>query len=323
MFNKRFQSNENGEIVTVTNDTGVFYSLSNGANIKKDIFFQKFSEMVDASSFLQTQSAAGLASLAEKMRTIDSSKVQDIGGNIPPGVKILQEAVSEQVVAPPEYREMLLRRFNEEQAHKDLSQYKVYENEDDAAADFERKQKSNQQKQRQVVSLRHQQEQAEITDKINQTSNQGVSMPNEYPGASGVDRSVPSPSAPIYMDAEEEAFRFFKSFKKVYPITLSVDFDERIAEPNFIKMMAVNYEGDIIKFYTREFMNRIQNDPGFLENKIYEKLKSIVFEEDQKKERKPRTPKVVAPKKLSSKRKTIPSVPKSDREKLQLGKNNG
>jgi hypothetical protein len=302
MFNKRFQSNENGEVVTVTNDTGVFYSLSNGANIKKDIFFQKFSEMLDASSFFQSQSAAGLSSLTEKIRTIDENKVQNISGNIPPGVKYLQEPISEQVQAPPEYKEMLLRRFNEEQAHKDLSQYKVYENEDDAAADFERRQKAVQQRERQIVSLRHQQEQAEITE------SQVSSMPTEHP----VSSSIPS-SAPMYMDAEEEAFRFFKSFKKVYPITLSVDFDERIAEPNFIKMMAVNYEGDIIKYYTREFMNRIQNDPGFLENKIYEKLRSIVFQEEkEKKPRKPKAAPVVEKKVTPKKRVTIPSVPKKD-----------
>ena len=40
--NKRFQSNETQEIVTIVGDNGVFYNLSNGANIKKDIFFQKY-----------------------------------------------------------------------------------------------------------------------------------------------------------------------------------------------------------------------------------------------------------------------------------------
>jgi hypothetical protein len=103
--------------------------------------------------------------------------------------------------------------------------------------------------------------------------------------------AMPAAPSSAYISPEEEAFRFFRSFKKVYPIKLTVDFDERIAEPNFIKMMAVNYEGDIIKFYTKEFMNRIFNDPGFLENKIYEKLKSLVFESSDEKPRKPRTPK--------------------------------
>jgi hypothetical protein len=53
----------------------------------------------------------------------------------------------------------------------------------------------------------------------------------------------------------------------------------------------MNYEGDIIKFYTKEFMNRIYNDPRFLENKIYEKLKSIIFEENDKPVKKTRVSK--------------------------------
>ena len=58
------------------------------------------------------------------------------------------------------------------------------------------------------------------------------------------------------------------------------------------------YEGDIIKYYTKEIMNRIYNDPGFLENKIYEKLKSIIFEESAKKEeQKPVEPKPKQPRK--------------------------
>ena len=92
--NKKFQSNETQEVVTVVGDNGVFYNLSSGANIKKDIFFQKYSEMVDATNFFQSQAAAGLSTLAEQLKNVDSNRVQDIGGNIPPIVKYRQEAVS-------------------------------------------------------------------------------------------------------------------------------------------------------------------------------------------------------------------------------------
>ena len=327
--NKRFQSNETQEIVSVVGDNGVFYNLSNGANIKKDIFFQKYSEMVDANSFFQQQRAAGLAGLTEKIKTVDTR-------NIPPGVKVLQESVSEQVAAPAQYREMLLRKFEQEQAHKDLSQYKVYENEDDAANDFEKKiqlqQPQRQQQQRprppQQYQDGYQPDPYQQPPVYQQPAYQAPQEPQyqqpqqEPQYQQPMNESVGQP--PAYVSPEEEAFRFFKSFKKVYPIKLSVDFDERIAEPNFIKLMAVNYNGDIIKFYTKEFMNRIYNDPGFLENKIYDKLKKLVFEEEQAKEKKPRAKKVtpVEPvKKPTPKRKTIPSIPKEDREKLQLGNN--
>jgi hypothetical protein len=45
--NKKFQSNETQEVINVVGDNGIFYSLSNGTNIKKDIFFQKYSEFKD------------------------------------------------------------------------------------------------------------------------------------------------------------------------------------------------------------------------------------------------------------------------------------
>mgnify|MGYP001159341405 CR=1 FL=1 len=283
LSNKKFQNNETQEIVAIVGDNGVFYSLSSGANIKKDIFFQKYSEMVDPSSFFQQQSAAGLQNLTEQLRSIDSSKVQDIGGNIPPSVKVNQESVAEQLQAPPEYRDMLMKKYQYEQEHKDLSQYKVFENEDEAADDWERKIKASQQPAPQRPRPRP--PQMEQTQQF-------------APPVEPIMENAQVQQSPVYMSAEEEAFRFFKSFKRIHPISVEVSFDEKIAQPDFIRMMVVNYEGDIIKYYTKEIMNRIYNDPGFLENKIYEKLKSIIFEESAKKEeQKPVEPKPKQPRK--------------------------
>jgi hypothetical protein len=271
--NKMFQNNDNMEIVTIVGDNGVFYSLSNGANIKRDIFFQKYSEVIpDPSNFFQTQSATNLQSLAEKLKTVDTSKIPD--GDMPAQVRYKQDSVSEQVKAPLEYKELLQKQRIWEEEHRDLSDYKVYDDDEDAAADFERRIKtSNQQSRIRQVPPEY------LQDEQNQSANEQVNQSS--------DGNQSSKSS--YVSAEEEAFRFFKSFKKVYPITLSVDFEEKIAQPDFIKLMAVNYEGDIIKYYTKEFMNRIYNDPGFLEIKIYEKLKEIVFAEPSIiKEKKPR-----------------------------------
>lgn len=262
LTNKKFQNNETGEIITIIGSNGVFYNLSNGSNIKVDIFFQKYSEVIDPNSFFNNNLTPGLENIVEKIKNVDTSKIKDIGG-MPPDIKYNSEPSVDQINLNKEYKEKLLREFKEEQARNNLSQYKVYDNDDDAALDFE-----NKINQKNSNNFNNEQ----IKDEFN------IKEVNEQP------------MKPSYLSAEEEAFRFFKSFKKVYPINLTIEFDERIAEPNFIKMMAVNYEGDIIKFYTKEFMNRIYNDPGFLENKIYEKLKNIVFENDKPK--RPRAKKV-------------------------------
>lgn len=248
--NKRFQNNETQEVVMIVGESGQFFNLNNGSNIKKDVFFLKYSEMVDPSNFFERQSAEGLNTLAEKLKNIDTTKIQEIGGNIEPEIKYNEKYVSDSPTPTAEYKKMLLEQYKYEQAHKDLSQYKVYDNDEEAARDFERR----------------------INPDLYKTEDVNENV-----------RPVQPPQiVQPQLTQEQESFKFFKSFKKIYPITLSIDFEEKIADPTFIKMMAMNYEGDIIKFYTKEFMDRIYHDPGFLENKIYEKLKSIIFEENKK-----------------------------------------
>lgn len=302
MFNnKRFQNNDTQEIVMVVGENERFYNLSNGNNIAKNVFLQKYSEMVDVSTFFQQQSRDGLQNLAEKIRTADTSKAID--GDFAPQVKYKQQAVTEQVDAPPEYRDMLLKKFQYEQSHKDLSQYQVYNDDDAAAEDFYKKMQQQTQ-QHQVKQKPPVMEQLEYQPEI------------EQPRPVQVNENIQQP-VPAYVSPEEESFRVFRSFRKIYPITLSVEFEDKIAQPEFIKLMALNYEGDIIKFYTKEFMNRIYNDPGFLENKIYEKLKEIVFQEKEepKQKAKPKTTK-----KPVAKKRTIPKVDKTERAQLQEGK---
>lgn len=278
--NKKFQNIENQEIVFIVGDNGVFYNLSNGANIKKDIFFQKYTEMIDPTSFFEKQSAAGLAELAEKIKNVDSSKAVD--GDFIPQVKYKKDTINENLQYPNNtdplmYKEMLIKKYENEK--RDLSQYKVYDDDDEAAADFERKnipQIEQKQRNNQKYQDNKKYENEEYLNSENYSEMKNESVENK------IDNNTK-----IYTSPEEESFRFFKSFKKIYPIKLTIDFDERIADPNFIKMMAINYEGDIIKFYTKEFMNRIYNDPGFLENKIYGKLKSLIFKEKDI-EKKPR-----------------------------------
>jgi hypothetical protein len=313
---KRFQNNENGDIVEVIADTGMFYNLSNGSNIKRDIFFQKYSEMVDPTSFFQKQTVAGLSNLAEQFKNLDSRNAVD--GDMPPTVRHISESTGNYSPPTPEQdRQEMIRRYNENQAKKDLSQYKVFDNEDEAASDFERRQKEIQQNQIQQrnKSLRQQKLEEEERFLRGEQNIQNV----EY--------TEPTPqefTQPAYVSKDEEAYRFFKSFKRVYPVKLSIDFDEKIAEPNFLKMMVTNMEADIIQYYTKEIMNRIHNDPGYLETKIYEKLRSIVFEEEQKKPKRTIKPKVVkeevkVPTKKQPKKRVIPSVPPKDRERLQEG----
>lgn len=109
---------------------------------------------------------------------------------------------------------------------------------------------------------------------------------NQPSGPSGF-QSNPSPSG-IREDVspEEEAFKFFRKFKKVHPVEINVKFNEMIADPNYVRQTAMNFEGDVIKFYTQELMKKIYANPTLLEKQIYDSLKlSIMGEEYVQKEK--------------------------------------
>lgn len=299
---KKFQSKETGDIVKIINDSGVFYSLSNGINIRKDNFFNKFTEVLDANSFFD-KPATLYEDLASKITKIDTSKISDIDT----GTRVIdrtQESLIE-TQSPLHTKEELLRQYNESQKQRpDVSQYKVFDDDDAAAEDFLKKVQQPIQQQikpkRQTTAYDPYSE--EDFDSIPQgnSKNLGVANLNE-----NFDEINTKQNQPIYREPtiEEESFKFFKSFKRIHPIKLSIEFDEKIADPTFIKMMSMNFEGDIIKYYTKEIMNRVQNDPGYLENRIYNKLKDLIMGEE-KPARKPRTPKVVATEPIVEKKKT-------------------
>ena len=99
---------------------------------------------------------------------------------------------------------------------------------------------------------------------------------------SGSAPGYPNYPTPVLSPEEEESFVFFRRFKKVHPITIDVSFNEKIAEPNYVRHTALNCEGDIIKFYTKELMKKIWANPSILEEQIYEKLRFIIMGEEVK-----------------------------------------
>jgi hypothetical protein len=161
---KIFQNVETHENVSIIGDNGAFYSLSNGANIKKDIFFQKFSERIDPNSFFNSGPTNNLLELSERIKSIDTNKIENIGGNMPSKVRQLQKSVSENIEVPDEYRKMLMKNKEWEENHKDLFEYKVYDNDEDSIQDFERKNTQKQQEPNRNVNRSRPVEQTNVSD---------------------------------------------------------------------------------------------------------------------------------------------------------------
>ena len=44
MTNKKFENKDNGDVVQIMNDDGIWYTLNNGSKIKKDSFMSKYTD---------------------------------------------------------------------------------------------------------------------------------------------------------------------------------------------------------------------------------------------------------------------------------------
>ena len=128
-----------------------------------------------------------------------------------------------------------------------------------------------------------------IRPKPNLAGIDGSPTPPEQPKLDGQagNSGYPSPAGVrLDLSPEEEAFMFFRKFKKTHPIKIDVSFDEMIAEPDYVRQTAMNFDGDVIKFYTQELMKKIYADPTILEHQIYDSLKLFIMgDEYVKKER--------------------------------------
>jgi hypothetical protein len=72
----------------------------------------------------------------------------------------------------------------------------------------------------------------------------------------------------------------FKSFKRNHEIAITVNFKDKIAKPDFVKMMMENMEGDIIGYYKKLIMQNIKNNMNIIEYEVEKSIKLAIYGED-------------------------------------------
>ena len=182
----------------------------------------------------------------------------------------------------------------------DVSQYKVYDNDDDAYNDFLNK--SQQPKQNQQVKQPKQVQQVdpmlEINDlydnellaygkeeaskrknkRVNKLTDMQESDNNQQESVNQVEIRQEIKYEPVQ---QIDPFKMmFSTFKRNHEVVFNVQFKDKIANPDFIKMMMENMDGDIIGFYKKSIMDNIMKNLTVIESVVEKELRNILGEED-------------------------------------------
>jgi hypothetical protein len=269
--------------VTIVDDKDTFYQLSDGQMIKKDIFLkyyisteQQINEnininnnmnsmnnlaTIDVNSFFNKPAIIINENDIVKLKNIDPSKIVD---GIETEVKThnpYQQNTSYNDDSPIIKQVEKLPIPNNTKT--DVSQYKVYDNDDDAYDDFVNKQNG-----------------------VQQTNNQPKFNVDDYDAAL-LGKTTQQPSQQLQTRKTEQQIdpseMMFKSFKRNHNITINIEIKDKIANPEFIKLMMENIEGDIVSYYKKLIMNNIMNNIEFLENKVEAEIKKSIYGDEKKK----------------------------------------
>ena len=78
---------------------------------------------------------------------------------------------------------------------------------------------------------------------------------------------------------QDPVINLLSSAKRSHKMEINITMDYNIPNPDFIKMMADNLEGDFIKTYADEFISNLLSDRASLYEKVYEKIKNEIYGE--------------------------------------------
>lgn len=258
MVNKKFENKDSGEVVIIRGDDGVWFTLDNGAKIKRESFFSKYTEVIDPSSFFNNSDVTKLAS---QITSIDPSNVPD--GDVETNVKKIGEGQIPSPIDQLDYKQKLIKEYLEKNKNKDLSQYRQIDDDEEAAKS--------------------------LIEGVNTTTttvdhkNPVINNPNypEFDPNIKRDRDHHHHTTQQPQQTEQaeqnDAYAFFKNFKKNHEINIDLSFKEYIADPEFLRLMSNNFEADVIMYYTKEIFKNITTDPRKIEDEIYKQLDKIIM----------------------------------------------
>ena len=305
---------KNAVPVTISKDAGAFFVMSDGMQVKKEALLQNYNLIPENNSAIITESERTLSPIAQKLmndiKNLDTSKIRDDGKSGRVLDTTDQTSINQQIISP-----------TSDIKTPDVSMYKYYDNDDDVPVDniggapIQKAQVQQiQQEPVKTVKPKSLLNENGLTEQQEHDRQEQITLSGNDPYAASIakykkmkankdsESIISSPNINITPE-EDKSYEFFKKMKNIHDVKLKIVLDEKIADPHFIKMMAMNMEGDIIKYYTKTILNKL--DMSKLEKIIYDQLTESVFGKSEKKDKK-----VIKKKKA---KRIIPTMPKSER----------
>jgi hypothetical protein len=249
MLNNVYTDRTSGEQVRILNEETNFYVLDNSVRIKKDVFSKKYEmrEEIDPNSFfkVKTPSTDPLYNLANQIKNLDSSKIQDTstpGAQVkynPPVVLadnsisqavLKQQQVEESISLTPEQKKAMLEEWRKTQPGAQIPEVQEKNWDDD--------------------------------DRF-LNGDKPIEVKKNIKEEPKID--------PLQM--------MFKMFKSNYTVILNIEIEENIPNPTFIGMVQDNVDADAVEYYSNLLSDKLLKDPTKLKKQIYDQLKGIIYKE--------------------------------------------
>jgi len=305
-------------VVTIVDDSqDAFFELSNGQMIKKDVFPKYYVEMdnvapsinesfqprksnsgaLDPSTFFTSSSIVNQNDIM-KLKNADPLKgalenqdrtsiVLNTANKTRDAKPVLNEAARQ-----PSQNESIVQQVDPltqpipNNTNTNVSQYKVYDDEDEAYNDFVNKgstpqapptPKPIQQPINEIDQLYDDEKMVygeEEAERRKSTRLKKINRPVEST------QQVSQPQQQIQQQMDPTQM-MFKTFKRNHNIKINVEFTDKIGKPDFIKLMMENMDGDIVLFYKQLIIENIRNNFKVIEDEVEKQIRLEIFGDEK------------------------------------------
>lgn len=270
LANKVFRDNQTGKEIRVLDTFEDIAILENKQKINvnllmnSDLFTEKVdSDKIDPSLFFNNQGTYNI--LADKIKNIPADKIVDDDNS-----KVIINMDTSNNSMPPISNESAVIISSEDDERAEIA--RKYGVTDNIQTDLERQNNA-------FAKL--------LSDDVDDSSPIVINNDlNNFPKPKVVDVPIQKMDDPI--------ITMFKNVKRNVNFSIKLDVVNKIPRLDFIEMMEDSYETSIIDFLSKEFTNKLLENPEIIENMISDEIKKLVYKANV--DKKPVVRKVVAKK---------------------------